>query len=49
MWNRQAAHFIVIFFFLIQDISLAFVKVASKAVQSEKYESQVNDGAAYFR
>lgn len=36
-------------FFLIQDISLAFVKVASKAVQSEKYESQVNDGAAYFR
>lgn len=37
------------FFFLIQDISLAFVKVASNAVQSEKYEPQVNDGAAYFR
>lgn len=48
MWNRQAAYIIVIFF-LIQDISLAFVKVASKAVQSEKYEPQVNDGAAYFR
>lgn len=48
MWNRQGAYIIVIFF-LIQDISLAFVKVASKAVQSEKYEPQVNDGAAYFR
>ena len=39
-----------VFFFLIPDFSLAFVKVASKKVKSKKEnESPINLGSAYFK